>query len=89
MMKFMAQNGFFLLVVGVWMMMSAGLYAEESRFACRVVVKDLKDILIFKDPDDPRDGGLTASPESLLILPEAEKPEKPPEPVKTGTLIKL
>lgn len=61
MMKFMAQNGFFLLVVGVWMMMSAGLYAEESRFACRVVVKDLKDVIVFKDPDDPRDGGLTVA----------------------------
>lgn len=36
-----------------------------------------------------QDGEWTASPESLLILPEAGKPEKPPEPVKTGTLIKL
>ena len=36
-----------------------------------------------------QDGKWTATPESLLILPEAEKPEKTPEPVKTGTLIKL
>lgn len=60
MMKFMAQNGFFLLVVGVWMMMSAGLYAEENKSgAC--VVKDLGDILVLKDPDDPRDGRLTVA----------------------------
>ena len=36
-----------------------------------------------------QNGKWTASPESLLILPEAEKPEKPPKPEKTGTLIKL
>ena len=48
-----------LFVVCVLVMLSE-LYAEENQSgAC--VVKDLGDILIFKDPDDPRDGRLTVA----------------------------